>query len=202
MARLFSVNKKRVRLLDPSAGLGILICAVAEELAIKSSVEEIEVVAHELDQDLCEGLGKVLTALASWAETKGVALHYEIRNSDFVLSECISLGLLSGLHENKKFDLVIGNPPYFKIGKNDPRAVAASEVVYGQPNIYGVFMAVSAAMLKHGGQFVFITPRSFASGPYFARFREWFFERVRPNLSMSSIHAGTLLDAMRSCRRT
>ena len=180
MAGLFSVNKKRVRLLDPSAGLGILICAVVEELSNKGTVEEIEVVAHELDRDLCSGLERVLAALAFWAETKGVAVHYEIRNCDFVLSECISLGLLVGLAESKKFDLVIGNPPYFKIAKSDPRAAAASEVVYGQPNIYGLFMAVSAAMLKHGGQFVFITPRSFASGPYFARFREWFFERIRP----------------------
>jgi adenine-specific DNA-methyltransferase len=100
--------------------------------------------------------------------------------NDFVLSECISLGMLAGLNESDKFDLVIGNPPYFKIGKDDPRAVAAYEVVHGQPNIYGIFMAVSAAMLRQGGQFVFITPRSFASGPYFSRFRQWFFERIRP----------------------
>jgi len=180
MAGRFSVSKSRVRLLDPSAGLGILICAVVENLAIKGFVEEIEVVAHELDQDLCAGLEKVLDSLVSWADTNRVVMRYEIRKSDFVLSECISLGLLAGLHESKKFDMVIGNPPYFKIGKADPRALAASEVVYGQPNIYGIFMAVSASMLKHGGQFVFITPRSFASGPYFARFREWFFERIRP----------------------
>jgi adenine-specific DNA-methyltransferase len=41
-------------------------------------------------------------------------------------------------------------------------------------------MAVSAALLRQGGEFVFITPRSFASGPYFQRFREWFFKRIRP----------------------
>ena len=180
MAGLFSVNKKSVRLLDPSAGLGILICAVVEEMASKGFVGEIEVVAHEIDPDLCKGLEEVFATLVCWAETKGIAVRYEIRNGDFVLSECISLGLLAGLRESHKFDLVIGNPPYFKIGKDDSRAVAASEVVFGQPNIYGVFMAVSAAMLRHGGQFVFITPRSFASGPYFAQFREWFFERVRP----------------------
>ena len=180
MAGLLSVNKKSIRLLDPAAGLGILICAVVEELVNKGVVEEIEVVAHELDRDLCVGLERVLDALVLWADVAGIPVKYVVRNGDFVLSECISLEMLAGLHDSRKFDLVIGNPPYFKIGKNDPRAAAANAVVYGQPNIYGIFMAVSAALLMTGGQFVFITPRSFASGPYFARFREWFFERVRP----------------------
>ena len=75
---------------------------------------------------------------------------------------------------------MIANPPYFKVGKNDPRAIAARSVVHGQPNIYGLFMAVSAALLVPGGDFVFITPRSFASGPYFRKFREKFFAMVRP----------------------
>jgi len=180
MAGLLSVKNKRVRLLDPAAGLGILICAVVEELVEKGAVEEIEVVAHELDRDLCVGLGRVLDALVLWAKVAGVRVRYVVKRGDFVLSECISLEMLAGLLESAKFDLVIGNPPYFKIGKNDPRAAAAVAVVYGQPNIYSIFMAVSGALLKTGGQFVFIIPRSFASGPYFARFRAWFFERVRP----------------------
>ena len=74
----------------------------------------------------------------------------------------------------------ISNPPYFKIGRTDPRAVAASTVVHGQPNIYALFMAVSAALLRARGDFVCITPRSFASGSYFRRFRTTFFEMIRP----------------------
>lgn len=181
MARLFSFKKKRIRLLDPSAGLGILICAVVEEAVKNDFVEEIEVVAHELDRDLCSGLKQVMDALVLWGKEKGVAIRCKIKSGDFVLAECQSLEMLATRNDSEKFDLIIGNPPYFKIGKGDLRALAASEIVYGQPNIYGVFMAVSAAMLRHGGQCVFITPRSFASGPYFTRFREWFFERVRPS---------------------
>ena len=180
MARVLLVKKRRVRLLDPAAGLGILICAVVENLVEKGVVKEIDVVAHELDSDLCSGLEQILESLVLWAKLSGVSVKYVVKNGDFILSECISLEMLAGLRDSARFDLVIGNPPYFKIGKNDPRAAAASAVVYGQPNIYGIFMAVSAALLVKGGQFVFITPRSFASGPYFSRFREWFFERMRP----------------------
>ena len=180
MAGLLSSKNRRVRLLDPAAGLGILICAAVEELVNQGTVDEIEVVAHELDRDLCTGLKRVLEALVLWAAVAGVTVKYVVKNGDFILTECISLEMLAGLHDSARFDLVIGNPPYFKIGKDDPRAAAANAIVHGQPNIYAVFMAVGATLLKTGGQFVFITPRSFASGPYFARFREWFFERVRP----------------------
>jgi adenine-specific DNA-methyltransferase len=41
-------------------------------------------------------------------------------------------------------------------------------------------MAATAALLRKGGEFLFITPRSFASGPYFRLFREKFFANVRP----------------------
>ena len=30
------------------------------------------------------------------------------------------------------YDLVISNPPYFKIGKDDPRAAAWASIVHGQ----------------------------------------------------------------------
>ena len=46
---------------------------------------------------------------------------------------------------------MISNPPYFKIGKDDPRAVAWSSVVNGQPNIYALFMSISAELLSKSG---------------------------------------------------
>jgi adenine-specific DNA-methyltransferase len=79
------------------------------------------------------------------------------------------------------FDVVIANPPYFKLNKADRRARVASAVVHGQPNIYSLFMAIGAALLCHGGELVYITPRSFASGPYLRLFREWFFENICPS---------------------
>ena len=96
--------------------------------------------------------------------------------------------------EVEKYDVVIANPPYFKIGKADPRAVAVAEVVHGQPNIYALFMAVGAALLRKRGEFVFITPRSFASGPYFRRFRSVLFDLIRP----TGVHVfGSRRDAFR-----
>ena len=175
MAAMLTTRPK-IRLLDPAAGAGILLCAAVTTL-VKSPQppEKIDIVAYEVDSELVRHLQQVLDNLAVWAKNEGVKVKVDIRCCDFILTEAKSLN--GGL---PAYDAVIANPPYFKVGKNDPRAVAARSVVHGQPNIYGLFMAVSAALLVPGGDFVFITPRSFASGPYFRKFREEFFAMVRP----------------------
>jgi len=45
-------------------------------------------------------------------------------------------------------------------------------------NLYPAFMALAAALLEPGGQLCAITPRSFANGPYFRPFREFFLDRM------------------------
>src|SRR5690606_38909445 len=78
------------------------------------------------------------------------------------------------------FHLAILNPPYFKLRKESEQAQAMSHVVHGQPNIYALFMAVAADLLKPQGEMVAITPRSYFNGSYFKRFRRWFFDRMSP----------------------
>jgi len=166
-----------LRLLDPAAGAGILLCAAIERLAQNPQPPRaIEITAYEIDPALTKPLRDVLDNLTAWAARRHIRVRATIRCQDFILAEATALRGLPG----DRLDAVVANPPYFKIGKNDPRAVAACTVVHGQPNIYGLFMAVAAALLVPGGDLIFITPRSFASGPYFQRFRERFFSLVRP----------------------
>jgi len=177
MAAMIEPKAEKLRLLDPAAGVGILLCAAVEYLATHPKrLRKIELVACEIDADLRGPLRLVLDHLVAWAAKRGVSVMPVIRQQDFILANASALDA----EGDELFDAVIANPPYFKINKNDPRALAAQSLVHGQPNIYALFMAISAAMLKAGGDFVFITPRSFASGPYFRRFRERFFELVRP----------------------
>ena len=53
-----------------------------------------------------------------------------------------------------------------------------AHIVHGQPNIYALFMANAADLLMPHGEMVAITPRSYFNGPYFKRFRKWFFDRM------------------------
>lgn len=186
MAERVRVTGAKLRILDPAAGAGILCCAAVETLASRDPrPEAIELVAHEVDEDLVPLLRGVLGHLADWCRRQhGVAVAVRVEPGDFIMAHAEALRLFGGFlpyrFEEQGFDAVMSNPPYFKIGKGDPRAAAASAVVHGQPNIYALFMAVGAALLRRQGRFVFITPRSFASGPYFRRFRATFFDLVRP----------------------
>ena len=185
MGGRIKVSGPKLRILDPAAGAGILCCAAVEALVSRDSKPDIiELVVHEVDGDLIAPLHAVLDCLVDWCHSHGVMVAVQVEETDFIMAHAETLRSLGGLFPYRSvaedFDIVIANPPYFKISKADPRASAASTVVHGQPNIYALFMAVSAVLLRENGDFVFITPRSFTSGPYFRQFRNVFFDMIRP----------------------
>ncbi len=185
VAAAFENDQPLVRILDPAAGSGTLICALVEALARRSETNrpcDVELVVYEIDREMAEALRLAVDYLTRWAALRNISLRAEVRHKDFVLENADGLrstGILFDRKEYTPFDLVVANPPYFKIPKSDPRARPATSVVHGQPNIYALFMAASAALLHEGGELAFITPRSFTSGSYFRMFRERFFASVR-----------------------
>lgn len=171
MAQHLPKSVQCMHLLDPGSGLGILSCAVCE-----ASMGDITLEAFEVDGELADCLDGCMRYAQQWMEKRQRTLNYTVNRSDFILTYADALySPIAGY-----FDAVIANPPYFKLSKLDPRARAADRVVHGQPNIYALFMAVSAALLRPGGHAIYITPRSYAAGPYFSRFREYFFDLMRP----------------------
>ena len=185
MAGLVHAKRHVIRIIDPAAGAGILLCAAVEAVIRHAGkATHIELIAYETDSELISPLQRVLRYLKSWATQRGVDVKCKTVAGDFVLAHAKTLSangyLFTYTTLDNGFDAIIANPPYFKIPKSDRRAQVAAAVVHGQPNIYGLFMAVGAALLRSGGDFVFITPRSFTSGPYFRLFREKFFGSVRP----------------------
>lgn len=76
-----------------------------------------------------------------------------------------------------RFDLVVGNPPYFKIKDMEQDLKDAfAESIYGHPNAYALFIQAGIEMLKADGRLGFIVPRSMLSGLYFKNLRN-FIER-------------------------
>ena len=54
-----------------------------------------------------------------------------------------------------------------------------SAVCYGAPNLYFLFAALGLFNLKNNAEMVYIIPRSWTSGAYFKRFREYFLSEGR-----------------------
>ncbi len=183
MASLFDVHnaKESVYILDPGAGTGTLSCSLCEALAEKNNISKISLVAYEKDDRVLKHLEASLKHLKSWLLSKNVSLEYSIRKKDFILDCMASLINGNGLEPAlSNFDLIISNPPYFKLPKSDKRVGLLNGTTSGQTNIYAIFMLVSASLLKNGGQMVFITPRSYLSGEYFKSFRKKLFSVVEP----------------------
>lgn len=187
LASFSGVSKTRIRILDPGCGTVILSCALIEYLVKENSkIEQIDLIAYETDLELIPISRKSLKYLKLWLLNKGIQFNYTLHDSDFVLENASVLNenCLPGLFEETKridkfFDIIISNPPYFKLSKEDERVIVSQALVSGQPNIYSIFMGISAKLLSENGELIFITPRSFASGNYFKAFRELFFNTVQ-----------------------
>jgi adenine-specific DNA-methyltransferase len=182
MAGLTKLSKNKFKILDPGCGTAILSCSLIETLAKQiENITEIELVVYETDLDILTYTKAALHYLGEWLKQFRIKFTPTLETNDFVLENknCFEKNAtLFSEPQNAIFDIVISNPPYFKIPKEDKRAVVANSIVWGQPNIYSIFMMVATKLLKDGGELIFITPRSFASGNYFRAFREAFFQEI------------------------
>ncbi|HCY40671.1 MAG TPA: methyltransferase [Prolixibacteraceae bacterium] len=186
MASLAQPRSGHISILDPGCGLGILCCSLIEYLVKKDLIQKIDLELYETDLAVCTHTKEVISYLGHWLHKQGIELNSILHKEDFILANSTAFmpQSLFGSQQIKKFDYIISNPPYFKISKSDQRAQIAEELVYGQPNIYALFMGLSSKLLNQMGELVVITPRSFAAGNYFQAFRKVFFNEV----SITDIH--------------
>jgi adenine-specific DNA-methyltransferase len=179
MAQFCTVDREKIKILDPGCGVGILSCALAEYISLNNpNVREIEITAFETDLDIIAYAERSFSHLGEWLRKRGVLLTHFVCINDFIHHNALVLENQTGTGQEELFDVMICNPPYFKIAKDDPINVAARSIIHGQTNIYCIFLMLGAKLLKEHGQCIFITPRSFASGSYFRLFRELFFSMM------------------------
>ncbi len=179
MASLYTPpqNKTIIKVLDPGCGLGILSCALCEHLSTFEHIHEIDLVVFETDLNLIDLAHKVFKYLQGWLEKKEIRFNYFLCANDFVLHNS---SILKGEeHPVESFDVAITNPPYFKVPKSDPLNRITKSLLYGQQNIYSIFIFLIVKLLAQSGSLIFISPRSFTSGNYFRAFREFIFREIK-----------------------
>lgn len=183
MAKMVKFDKKVVKVLDPGSGIGILTAAIVDRVIEENLNVHLEIDAYENDKKVVKYLEETFKYCKKRMKENGKNFNYRILETDFILS---NKGILEGesdeIKKNKEkfYDLVISNPPYFKVNKNHPYSKALYNYIHGQPNVYFMFIIVGIKLLKKSGQLVFISPRSYCSGAYFALFREFFLTEIKP----------------------
>jgi len=187
MASFFEIHNDTVRLLDPGAGTGILTAAFCERLLNNDKIINLTMDVYENDPNLLPFLKMTLDSCKIELERRGYNVDYNIFEYDYILhnKSYFKKSDLVWTNENHiLYDFIISNPPYYKLNMDSPQSTVMSGLISGQPNIYSLFMALSASMLHADGEMVFITPRSFCSGLYYKKFRQWFLK----NAQITNIH--------------
>lgn len=183
MVRLFENigQTGSVKILDPGAGIGIFESSFCEYVKSFEKNVKVSFDLYENDTNVILFLEQNMQTCKDDMATNGLKINYKIFKEDFILSNTKIFNDLEKFDYKKKgYDFVILNPPYYKLNKYSPQVIELKNIVSGQPNIYPLFMAISAKLLKNGGQMTALTPRSYCSGSYFKAFREWFFKTVKP----------------------
>lgn len=175
IASFSTFEKNKLKVLDPGCGTCVLSCSLIEKLSQSKKLKTIELTTYEIDPKLNVYTAAALSYLNDWLYKKNVSLKINHRSVDFI-SENFSV---IDFPSKDRYDIIISNPPYFKISKEDERKKMFNSLSNGQLNIYAVFAAVSANMLTKKGELIFIIPRSFASGDYFKTFRNIFFSKIQ-----------------------
>lgn len=175
MASLFDFShvSGEISVLDPGAGTGILTAAFVENLQSNEKISGISITCYETDTEVLPVLEENLAYIQSHSSIK---IEFCIVRDDYLLTQIADFSNQLSLNRHddpKKYDFIIGNPPYLKIAKNHPAAIGMPSVVHGAPNLYFLFTAMSLFNLKEDSEMVYIIPRSWTSGAYFKAFRKY-----------------------------
>lgn len=171
MAELLCIDldKEELSLLDAGAGTGILSAALIDRIFQLGYKGKVNLTCYETDSVVLPVLEQNLRL----AKDK-YGISYSIKTENYITSQYFGTGTLID-EDSCKYDYIIGNPPYLKISKDAPEALSMPSVCHGAPNLYFLFWAMGIYNLKSEQELVYIIPRSWTSGAYFKKFREYLF---------------------------
>jgi adenine-specific DNA-methyltransferase len=152
-----------LRVLDAGAGVGSLTAALVARAAREAPDLKMHLTAFEVDTAVN---GDLAATLADCAATHPVTVDQ--RAEDFLAWGAEQLRTAA----ESAFDLAILNPPYRKIRADSAERALLDPTGVHTTNLYTAFVLLALRSLAPGGQLIAITPRSFANGTYFKRFRQ------------------------------
>jgi adenine-specific DNA-methyltransferase len=144
-------NKKIKRVLEPSCGS----CQVIDE--VDKAFEDIQIDGIEFNNT-------IFTEIKALEHTNNTNLM----NNDYLKYT-----------PEEKYDLIIGNPPYFVMPKKDVEE-KYHQYFNGRPNIFVLFIIKAMFELKMNGILAFVLPKNFLNCNYYNELRHyiWFHFKI------------------------
>jgi adenine-specific DNA-methyltransferase len=160
------------RIIDPACGGAAFLASVAPMLVQRSSHRQPAALLNDIETRL---FGVEVDPFAAWmsmvlldlalfdlTDAAGRPLKNLVASRDALETHADELGT---------FDLVIGNPPYWKVTLTSAQRNRFKESLFGHANLYGLFTELAVKLSKPGGIIAFVTPTSFLGGEYFKNLR-------------------------------
>ena len=140
---LKKLNMNFERILEPSCGTGEFLNVLSSQLP------ESAIVAVEKNTTIYDSLQNQSPE------------RIQIYNDDFITRNI-----------DDKFNLIIGNPPYFVLKKKDVPSIY-NDYYTGRPNIFIIFIIKSLSLLAEDGILSFVLPKSFTNCLYYDNTRKF-----------------------------
>lgn len=158
--------------LDPACGGGAFLAPAALTMrdALKQRESPAAILAHiaghlrgfELDP-----FGAWMSQVLVEAAVHDLCVHTG-RRLPLLVKVCDAL---EELDSADRYDLVIGNPPYGRIGLDAAVRRRYARSIYGHANLYALFMELAVRLTRPGGTIALVTPTGFLGGQYFRNLR-------------------------------
>ena len=134
------------KILEPSCGTGEFLNVLSAELP------DSEIIAVEKNTTIYDSIQNQFPK------------QIQIYNNDFITYDI-----------KDRFNLIIGNPPYFVSRKKDVPSMY-NEYYTGRPNIFIIFIIKSLGLLAENGILSFVLPKSFTNCLYYDNTRKFISE--------------------------
>ena len=191
------VDWRKARVLDPACGGGAFLTPLAQRMVASLNDSSPENVLTNIQGRLC---GFEIDPFAAWMSqvfldvTLGDLYTKAGKRLEPLVRVCDTL---EQAPETKKFDLVIGNPPYGRITLSPELRKKYHRSLFGHANLYGVFSDLALRFASPGGVIAYVTPTSFLSGQYFKALRELLGREAPPvSIDFVSKRKGVFADVL------